>query len=296
MTVFGALVVLGIRTGKIYRVNLTDGAVSTIYDRAGASPDGVAIADGTIYWTTMGLPLRDPDVPGEAGLDYSRRNGGLHAVGLNGLEPREIVPSGVITTGKQLTCQGFLYWSDREGCRVCRVRTDGTGLTDLVVNDRDESWTQECVGVAVDGDHLYWTQKGPAKGGEGRIFRAGLEIPSGESARDRSDVETLWEHLPEPIDLEPHGGYLYWTDRGAAPQGNTVNRALLPAPGEKGGKPEILAGGFAEAIGLAVDDEVVYVSDLGGSITAVPLPEAGGGEPRLVAELGERLSGIAGIG
>jgi hypothetical protein len=138
---------------------------------------------------------------------------------------------------------------------VSRVRVDGTGLTDLVVNAGDSSLLQECVGVAVDPvrGHLYWTQKGPAKGGQGRIFRAGLEIPSGETASDRTDIEVLWEHLPEPIDLEIRGDWLYWTDRGAPPKGNTLNRAPVPASGEKGTDPEVLADGFREAIGLAVD-------------------------------------------
>ena len=98
---------------------------------------------------------------------------------LDGTGARDVIPTGLITTGKQLTSDGAgtLYWGDREGCRVSRVRIDGTSLTDLVVNIRDDSWLQECVGVAVDTarGYLYWTQKGPSNGGKGRIFRAGLQ-------------------------------------------------------------------------------------------------------------------------
>lgn len=94
---------------------------------------------------------------------------------LDGTGARDVIPTGVITTGKQLTSDGAgtLYWGDREGCRVSRVRIDETSLTDLVVNIRDNSWLQECVGVAVDTarGYLYWTQKGPSNGGKGRIFR-----------------------------------------------------------------------------------------------------------------------------
>ncbi|WP_344415115.1 hypothetical protein [Amycolatopsis minnesotensis] len=275
-------------------MSVPDGRITTVFDRAGAFPDGVVLLDGVVCWTTMGVPTRAAATTGESGLDYSRPNGGLHAVGLDGADARDVVPSGSITTGKQLASDGSgtLYWSDREGCRVSRVHVDGSGLTDLVVNTRDSSWLRECVGVAVDAGYLYWTQKGPAKGGRGRIFRAGLEIPAGESAERRSDVELLWDGLPEPIDLEIRDGWLYWTDRGAEPDGNTLNRAPVPAPGEKGAAPQILAGGFREAIGLAVDDDVVYVSDLGGRIRAVPLD---GGEPRMFADLHEPVSGIAGI-
>ncbi|MFJ8911223.1 hypothetical protein [Amycolatopsis sp. NPDC102389] len=222
-------------------------------------------------------------------------------VSLDGGHTRDVVPAGSIVTGKQVVSDGAttLYWADREGCRVSRVRVDGTGLTDLVVNSPDSTGRQECVGVAVDptAGYLYWTQKGPAKGGQGRIFRAGLKIPAGATAADRQDVEVLWENLPEPIDLEIRGDWLYWTDRGAPPDGNTLNRAPIPNSGGRGTAPEILADGFHEAIGLAVDDEagLVYVSDLGGRISAVALPEGQGGGTRVLADLGEPVSGIAGI-
>jgi len=298
---FQGLLALGIRSGTIYRVDLAEGRVEVVYDRAGPFPDGVVVEGGTVFWTTMGMPERDPALKGEASLDYSQRNGGVHAVGLDGSDASDVLAAGSITTGKQLVSDGggTLYWSDREGCRVSRVRLDGTGLTDLVVNTRDGSWMQECVGVTVDParGYLYWTQKGPPKGGKGRIFRAGLEIPPGETASDRTDIEVLWDHLPEPIDLEIGGDWLYWTDRGAPPKGNTLNRAPVPASGETGADPEILADGFREAIGLAVDGEagVAYVSDLGGQIRSVPIPGASMVGPRVVAELHEPVSGMAGI-
>ena len=37
---------------------------------------------------------------------------------------------------------------------------------------------------------------------QGRIFRAGIEIPKGETAANRSDIEVFFDRLPEPIDLE----------------------------------------------------------------------------------------------
>ncbi|MFF0739990.1 hypothetical protein ACFYVL_06275 [Streptomyces sp. NPDC004111] len=282
------------------RVSIADGAVSTLVENAGAAPDGIVVDSGVVYWTTMGAPTSVPSVPGEAGQDYSRRNGGLHALGPGDAAPRDLLPAGAVTTGKQLTSDGAgtLYWGDREGHRVSRVRTDGTGLSDLVGTPGTDGVLGECVGVAVDParGHLYWTQKGPAKGGLGRIFRAGLEIPAGESAATRSDVELLWSGLPEPIDLHLEGDRLYWTDRGAAPGGNTLNRAPLPAPGAGGRAPEILASGFAEAIGLAVDSEagLAFVADLGGRIRAVPLPDgpAASRAPWDVAVLDGPLTGL----
>ena len=298
-----ALLALAIRSGRILRVGLPDGDVQTVLEGAGGAPDGIVVEAGVVYWTTMGAPVVDPSRTGEVSRDYSPANGGVHAVGLDGTGQRDVVPVGAITTGKQLASdgRGTLYWSDREGCKVSRVRVDGTGLSDLVVNSRDESWRQECVGIAVDParGHLYWTQKGPAKGGRGRILRAGLDLPDGETAENRSDIEVLWDGLPEPIDLHLDGDWLYWTDRGAPPDGNTLNRAPRPAPLEAGSAPEIVAGGFREAIGLVVDGSggVAYVSDLGGHIWRVPLPGAAAGAegPSVLVDLGEPVTGLTGL-
>jgi len=298
-----ALLALAIRSGRILRVSLPDGQVDTLLDGAGSSPDGVVVESGVVYWTTMGAPVVDASKPGEVVRDWSAANGGVHAVGLDGTGKRDVVPIGAITTGKQLASDGAgtLYWSDREGCRVSRVRVDGSGLTGLVVNTCDQSLTQECVGIAVDPvrGHLYWTQKGPAKGGKGRILRAGIDLPHGETAENRSDVEVLWDGLPEPIDLHVDGDWLYWTDRGAPPDGNTLNRAPRPAAGELGLSPEILTGGFHEAIGLTVDGTAgpAYVSDLSGHIWLVPLPGGPAGQegPRVLVSVGEPVTGLTGL-
>ena len=64
--------------------------------------------------------------------------------------------------------------------------------------------TRWCVGIAVDPvrKQIYWSQKGPDNGEVGKIFRAGIEIPEGDTAADRSDIELFFGPLPEPIDLE----------------------------------------------------------------------------------------------
>ena len=44
-------------------------------------------------------------------------------------------------------------------------------------------------------------------------FAPGIEIPKGETAAKRSDIEVFFDHLPEPIDLELDlkNRVLYWT-------------------------------------------------------------------------------------
>ena len=84
---------------------------------------------------------------------------------------------------------------------------DGSNIETLVERGRSEAdrrdKTNWCVGVAVDLDRgqIYWTQKGPSDANKGRIFRASLEIPKGESPVQRT-VELLFDGLPEPIDLD----------------------------------------------------------------------------------------------
>ena len=295
------LLALQVYPGRVLRIGLGTGEVGTVIEDTGMFPDGVVLADGVVYWTTMGAPETNPAKSGEAAQIFTRRNGNLHGHPLVGGRRRELVASGVVTTGKQLAHDGAgtLYWCDREGRSISRVRTDGTGLTALMVRPADEGVMGECVGVAVDSarGHLYWTQKGPAKAGGGRIFRAGLEIPPGQSAQRRTDIEELWSGLPEPVDLQLDGDWLYWTDRGAPPAGNTLNRAPLPAAGRRGAAPEILADGFEETTGLAVDGEagLAYVSDLGGHIRMVPLPGGPDEGPRDLVKLDFPLTGLCGL-
>ncbi|MBF6329959.1 hypothetical protein [Nocardia transvalensis] len=303
---FRSLLVLGIATGVIERIELSDNSVRTIVADTGPAPDGLVVDPATdrLYWTTMGLP-RGLGGETDGDLDFSPRNGSVQSARVDGSDHHYVLPVGSLTTGKQLAADfaaNRLYFSDREGCRVSRVGTDGTGLTDLVVNTPADDGTAECVGVAVDPDngYLYWTQKGPAKGGRGRILRAGLDIPAGETSANRSDIEVLWDGLPEPIDLhiDPASSTLYWTDRGAEPSGNTLNRAPIPPRGARGDRPEILARHFGEAIGLAVDAEagLAYVTDLAGTVRAVPLDASSGAEEYIVARFpGQQLTGIAGI-
>ncbi|NAR19289.1 hypothetical protein [Acinetobacter haemolyticus] len=58
------------------------------------------------------------------------------------------------------------------------------------------------IALDLENKYLYWTQKGSPDGGQGRIFRMGLEILVGQSAKNRTDLVLLLDELPEPIDLE----------------------------------------------------------------------------------------------
>jgi hypothetical protein len=286
---------------RIELIDVPTGNRQVIITETGRHPDGVVCDGRTIFWTTMGerTSLRPS---GEA--VYANVDGGVHAIDINGLNRRDIVVPGGTTTGKQLALdsRGNLYWGNREGFSLATARKDGSGLRDLVRRDGSGAERDWIVGLALDeaNGHIYWTQKGSFAGGDGKIFRAGLEIPEGETAENRSDIELLWDNLPAPIDLELIDDRLLWTDRGSGshPGGNSLNRAVAPPAGQRGEAPEILADGFEEAIGLTVDKQarVAYVADLSGKIWAVPDPAHSKQSKQLVVDLGFPVTGLNLVG
>ncbi|MGD1169644.1 hypothetical protein ACKUVQ_16945 [Mycobacterium seoulense] len=282
---------------EMQAVSLDGARVQTLIAGLDERPDGLVVdqARGHVYWTNMGAP--DPGGDPRSELAYAQ-NGSLERADLDGSNRVTIVPRGAFTTGKQLAADweaGILYWCDREGMQVLTCNLDGSDLRPLVVTgvgDEDaRTIANHCVGIAVDLDRrlLYWTQKGAPKAGEGRIFRAPLDLPAGVSPRYRDDIELLWKELPEPIDLHLFGGTkLVWTDRGAEPDGNTLNRAAVqPVVG----KPAILSRGYHEAIGVAaVSESELYVGDLGGAIRYVNVDS---GVDKELVHLGFGLTGLA---
>jgi hypothetical protein len=273
--------------------------IQTLVADLGVAPDGIAVDPlrRHIFWTYMGSK-RD-------GEDFFTNDGSIQRVDFDGSNHTTIVPEGGTFTPKQMQCDaehGLIYWCDREGMRVMRARVDGSQITTLVqtgVSEEDRhDRRRHCVGVAVDTKNgfLYWTQKGKPDGDEGRILRAALDFPEGADPANRPDIEVLFDSLPEPIDLEweEETGYLYWTDRGAPPAGNTLNRAAI-----RRGQPmtrEIILTGLHEGIGLAIDrrNRRAYVSDLGGFLRRVNLEHPDDG--KIIFSGHGPLTGIAYLG
>ena len=222
-----SLVVVSRSHQSIRVVDVATATVRTLVSGLEEAPDGVVVdqTNEHIYWTNMGRP--DAVIDGDDSMGYFQRDGSIERVNFDGRERTTVVQRGAFTTGKQLTADfsaGHLYWCDREGMKVLRANLDGSDLTVLYAAGQTDEDAQDprnhCVGVAVDpaGQRLFWTQKGPPKGNQGRIFTAGLELPPETNPAKRSDVGVLWSGLPEPIDLEfDNHKRLVWTDRGAEP-------------------------------------------------------------------------------
>jgi hypothetical protein len=263
-------------------------------------PDGITIDEekGHIYWTNMGASMSNPT------------DGSIQRCDLDGSNIVTIIPQGQLHTPKQLTISRpkngspRLYFCDREGMRVMRCNLDGSNIEVLIrtgvgAQDRAEkcNW---CVGITVDDEAgtMYWSQKGPSKGFQGRIFRAPTELKNGESPDARSDVELLLENLPEPIDLHilSETKTLYWTDRGDPPAGNCVYTVKIDgaktSEGRLQAKPQILVRRLHEGIGLAVDEEQgrLFFADLAGGVYSANID--GSQKKTLFPEIGD-CTGVA---
>jgi sugar lactone lactonase YvrE len=292
-TTVARLFFLSASAGQVLSANPDGSDLKVIVNAGRRIPDGIVVdaEAGHLYWTDMGNP--------------STNDGSIERSGLDGSNVTHIIPPGGTFTPKQLQLDRKnrkLYWSDREGMRVMRANLNGSNVETLV--DTSEGDTRPgkdikkwCVGIALDveASKLYWTQKGPDNAGEGRIFRANIEIPKGQTPSNRKDIEPLYENLPEPIDLELDlaNRTIYWTDRGDPPRGNTANRASMdPAQGNGKKEPEIVFDHLMEGIGIAMDLKGgrMFLTDLGGSVYRASLD----GSNRMTVLAAEgNLTGIA---
>jgi hypothetical protein len=287
---FGKLFVLELSGGRIHSMN-PDGSNRNVIVADCHLPDGIVVdvEAGHIYWTNMGVP--------------NLNDGNIERADLDGSNRKVIIPLGVTHTPKQLHLEkgsGKLYWCDREGMRVMRANLDGTNVETLVKTGEGENDSRDatkwCVGITIDlkRRQIYWTQKGPDNAGLGRICRAAIELPKGEDAAGRTDIEVWLDNLPEPIDLELdlESRVLYWTDRGNPPLGNTVNRASVDAPAGNGRAPERIVSDLMEGIGIALDGpgDRMFITDLGGSVYSAKLD---GSEKRAFLFAQGNLSGVA---
>jgi DNA-binding beta-propeller fold protein YncE len=288
----GRLFFLSASSGQVFSANPDGSDLKVIVSEGRRIPDGIVVdkAAGHLYWTNMGNPTAN--------------DGSIERADLDGSNAVHIVPNGGTFTPKQLQLDkknGKLYWSDREGMRIMRANLDGSKIETLVDTSEGDARPGKdakkwCVGIALDVERgkVYWTQKGPEKAGQGRIFRTNLELPQGQTPANRQDIEVLYNNLPEPIDLDLDLGnrIMYWTDRGDPPRGNTVNRAPMDATNGNRPEPEIVFNHLMEGIGLALDldNGRMFVTDLAGSVYSANL-DGSNKKPVIFAQ--GNLTGIA---
>jgi DNA-binding beta-propeller fold protein YncE len=287
----GRLFLLELSDNRVVSLN-SDGSDRKVIVTGCRYPDGIVVdaAAGHVYWTNMGVPKAN--------------DGSIERADFDGRNRQTIVPQGGTFTPKQVQLEKKsrkLYWCDREGMRVMRANLDGSDIETVVDTSQGDprpgpDASRWCVGVAVDvdGGKFYWTQKGPDNAGQGSLFRAGIEVPNGQTASNRADIEVLYDGLPEPIDLDLDlaNRVMYWTDRGDPPRGNTVNRAPMDSDAKGRPAPEIVLTHLMEGIGIALDlkGDRMFITDFGGNVLSANL-DGSNAKALLVAQ--GNLTGIA---
>jgi hypothetical protein len=299
----GRLYFLNAHARQVMSAN-TDGSDVQVVAKTAGSPDGIAVdkAAGRVYWTNMAT--WSPTV--------RFGPGSLQRADLDGSNVTTVVPSGATFRPKQMTIDfkdGKLYWSDREGMRVMRSNLDGSDVETLVetgkrVDGERGDPRNYCVGIALDvaRGEMYWTQRGDRWNDNGSIWRASINIPKGESPAHRTDIQVLFDHMPEPVDLalDLKTRTMYWTsDGGEGPGADTVSRAPMDPPIDQTGgfdpahrkDQQILVSGLDGGIGISLDLDRgrMYFTDLGGSAYSANLD--GSDEKALLTGMGS-ITGI----
>ena len=259
------------------------GMATAIVTRTGTAPDGVAadVAGGKLYWTNMGsvlgtgggsvqranldgtmvetiIPAGTAQTPKQMQLDLTNRHiyfcdregAKLWRAGMDGAMPEAIVSGHGFRemVGVALDVPaGKVYFSDRMGGKIVRTNIKmPAGETGANRTDIEELFvfSNGAAPIDLDIDHtskkLYWTDREL-----GTLQRAGIDVPAGQTAMNRSDAETLVTGLVDPIgiSLDVPNNKLYFTELGGS-----VSSAALDG---KDLKKRVLSSGSATGVAIA---------------------------------------------
>ena len=200
-------------TGKVYWSNMAEGTPNGSLQRAnldGSNIEVVVKPGGTHTPKQIQLDL----VHGK--IYWSDRDGlKIQRCNLDG-SVNEVLVSGLQNpVGMELDiAKGYFYWSDRYAGTINRAPfVMPAGQTSANRKDIDtlmKGLTRPIdLGLDLAKGQIYWTDRD-----EGTVHRAGLEIPAGQTAANRKDIETLIQKLSTPIgiSLDLVGGKIYYTE------------------------------------------------------------------------------------
>ena len=257
-------------------------------------PDGIAVdvEGGHIYWTNMGVPTRN--------------DGSIERADLDGRNRTTIVPQGGTFTPKQLKLEkksGKLYWCDREGMRrdareprrVERSKPSWTRARATLDRGRIRRSGASASPSMPTAARFTGRKKAGTTRALGRIFRAGIDIPPGqtrgESHGHRSALRRA-ARADRPGDsisrIAACTGPTAATRRAATPSTAPPRRAVR----RRARHPEILFTHLMEGIGIALDLKGgrMFLTDLAGSVYSARLD---GSEKQTLLCAQGNLTGIA---
>jgi virginiamycin B lyase len=241
-------------TGHIYWTNASVGIGRADLD--GSNPDeafitavdagqpvGVAVDAQYVYWTDV-----NNHRIGRANLDGT--NPDPTFLPLTYLDPGDLStqPIGIAVDGQ------YIYWSDADYPSIGRANLDGSNvlpgfidLSDVTCGPGSPSSCALPTGIAVDGQHVYWTDEGWQGGSVGR---ADLDGANANKSFLIIGGNTEWGIA---VDAQ----HVYWT-WSIYPADGYVGRANLD--GSSANSTFISTSAYA-TLGLAVDSAHIYWSN-----------------------------------
>jgi hypothetical protein len=152
---------------------------------------------------------------------------------------------------------GFLYWANPSADAIGRAKLNGEGAASEVEEEFITGASNPQY-VAVDGEHIYWTNAADGKDGTGTIGRAKLGA-SGVEEVNQGFITGASN--PTGIAVDSGAEFLYWGNAGSARPTRTIGRAKLGAAGAeevKQGFVELNLGALPQ--GLAVNATHIYAA------------------------------------
>ena len=260
---------------------------------------GVAVDRERLYWTNGGTIARsnldgtgvDPGFVATASLNLSNSvvvddryiywsNG--TEIGRANIDGTDVTPDFISVGGDELdglAVDGFdIYWGDRTRGTIGRANIDGTAVNPAFVRG-----TAGVTGVAVDSQHIYWTELtggSPAAGSIGRAsidgsgadpsFITGAAEPFGITV---DDAHIYWANNFDCNDqTQPPSGCAGGTIGRANLDGSAVNQAFITADQDAGpGCLDLRCGPTSVAVSAPTRPNCMRVA-----LTPAPVPPPGG--------------------
>ena len=229
------------------------GADQTFITYGGVPSASVALDSSHIYWaqSDTGVERANLDGTGLKSNFIGTGHGNANAVVVN---------------------SSFVYWSEATG-GIARANLDGTGInTSFITNVAPTcsgcSVVPTVLGVAVDGQHIYWA-----------AFRTTMFTTVGTIGRanlDGSGADPGFITLPtnyEPIGMAVNGQRLYWSYGQSQPGGATYGIGSADIAGTGVNTNLVSVPGFGVG-GIALDSSHIYWAEEGGGAGASAIGRA----------------------
>src|SRR6266508_1940832 len=248
--------------------------------------------------TEISKPNRTSAAATTGRLFFLEASGGrIHSANADGSDRKVIVtgcriPDGIVVDRDA----GHIYWTNmgvpnqNDGSIE---RADLGGQNRVTIVGEGKTFTPKQLHFEKKSGKLYWCDR------EGmRVMRSNLDGSEIETLVDTSKGDarpgtdqTKW-CVGITLDPDLKNLFIYWTDRGDPPRGNTVNRASIGADFTKHPTPDIFLTHLMEGIGIALDfkGDRMFLTDLAGTIYSARL-DGSEKKPLLVAQ--GNLTGIA---